>query len=309
MRVLSIGEVLWDRCGETKTLGGAPLNFSAHLSRFGNTAAILSAVGTDPEGLQADREAAALGIDLRFLQSTALAPTGCAHVTHEEFGDPLSHIHRPAAYDFLEITSATVQAVHDFDPEWLYIGTLFHVTPDVAQRTLELRKSLSNVRVFYDINLRQDNWNYPLVRCLSRNADVVKMNEPEARLLAELSHFDDFERHPEAFCGEWLRAFDLECVCVTFGAEGCLVVTADESYRAACMPIVSVDALGAGDAFSAGFLHGWHNGWGLHQSSRLANVLGGLVASRSGAIPDWSIHECGLPDEHKPHSWPRVVEA
>ncbi|NIQ95668.1 MAG: 5-dehydro-2-deoxygluconokinase, partial [Desulfuromonadales bacterium] len=51
------------------------------------------------------------------------------------------------------------------------------------------------------------------------------------------------------------------------------------------------DAVGAGDAFSAAFVHGLICGWPLTKTTDFANRLGSLVASRAGGVPDWTIDE------------------
>ena len=50
VRVISIGEVLWDVFGEEEHLGGAPFNFAAHLKRLGHEVAFVSGVGEDQRG-------------------------------------------------------------------------------------------------------------------------------------------------------------------------------------------------------------------------------------------------------------------
>jgi fructokinase len=52
------------------------------------------------------------------------------------------------------------------------------------------------------------------------------------------------------------------------------------------------DTVGSGDAFAAGFLHGYHRMWPILDTARFANALGALVAGRAGATPDWSIQDC-----------------
>jgi len=47
MKVLSFGEILWDQFREKKEVGGAALNFSAHLAKLGAQVHIVSAVGND----------------------------------------------------------------------------------------------------------------------------------------------------------------------------------------------------------------------------------------------------------------------
>ena len=53
MKVLSFGEILWDVYPDEKYLGGAPLNFAAHLAKHGEDVAMLSAVGKDELGEEA----------------------------------------------------------------------------------------------------------------------------------------------------------------------------------------------------------------------------------------------------------------
>jgi fructokinase len=53
-----------------------------------------------------------------------------------------------------------------------------------------------------------------------------------------------------------------------------------------------VDTVGAGDAFSAAFLHGLKQKWSVKKIAAFANAAGAIVASRSGATPDWKTKEC-----------------
>ena len=45
------------------------------------------------------------------------------------------------------------------------------------------------------------------------------------------------------------------------------------------------------DAFAAAFMHGLSANWAVAEIAAFANRLGGLVASRDGAIPDWTMEE------------------
>ena len=51
------------------------------------------------------------------------------------------------------------------------------------------------------------------------------------------------------------------------------------------------DTVGAGDAFAAAFMHGLDADWPLLDIATFANRVGALVASRHGAIPDWTLEE------------------
>jgi fructokinase len=52
-----------------------------------------------------------------------------------------------------------------------------------------------------------------------------------------------------------------------------------------------VDTVGAGDAFAAAFMHGLSRRWPAAEIASFANRVGALVASRHGAIPDWTLEE------------------
>ena len=53
MKVLSFGEILWDIFPNEQNLGGAPLNFAAHLVKNGVDTSIYSSIGSDELGEKA----------------------------------------------------------------------------------------------------------------------------------------------------------------------------------------------------------------------------------------------------------------
>jgi fructokinase len=83
----------------------------------------------------------------------------------------------------------------------------------------------------------------------------------------------------------------LKAVAVTLGGRGCAIL-ANGHYIEAAGPAVDVaDPVGAGDAFAAAFMHGLSSNWPLAEIAAFANRVGALVASRDGAIPDWTLEE------------------
>ena len=48
--IVGIGEALWDMLPEGRKIGGAPANFTFHVSQFGLDAVAVSAVGDDALG-------------------------------------------------------------------------------------------------------------------------------------------------------------------------------------------------------------------------------------------------------------------
>ena len=53
LKVLSFGEILWDIYSDKKYIGGASLNFAAHLAKHGEEIYMLSCLGKDSLGEEA----------------------------------------------------------------------------------------------------------------------------------------------------------------------------------------------------------------------------------------------------------------
>ena len=290
-RLLIVGEVLWDVFGNEMHLGGAPLNFAAHVARLGHCPRLISAVGDDNLGRSAKRSISALGLDTTFIETAARFPTGTARVegsaTHPRF-----NIERPAAYDALCLTPEAVARLQEYAPNWLYHGTLFACEASGKATLWQLMEAFPAVPRLYDINLRPGFDSAALVRELIALANVVKLNETEILAVAD---FTGLPKASEAFCRAGRERYGWQAVCVTLGARGCALLIGDEYVEAGRHTVEVVDTVGAGDAFAAAFVHGLSLGWAPSGIAAFANRVGALVASRPGAIPDWSMEEVGVP--------------
>jgi fructokinase len=291
MKVLSIGEVLWDVFDETEMIGGAPLNFAASLLRLGDYPEVLSAVGADIRGELAVAQIEARGLSSRFIQFTKTAPTGVASVTLDGQGNSTFIIDRPAAYDMVTLTPSLMETIAAEKFDWVYYGTLLHTGNGAEDRLEEVFEALPRSRGFYDVNLRRHHWNLPLVERLSQKASVMKVNSDEAETLYALE-CPAALYSLEAFCAFWSESFQVDVICVTRGIHGAAIWEGGTLHRFAGYPVQVADTVGAGDSFAAVFLHGHHNRWPTARTARLANAVGALVASRAGALPEWSLQEC-----------------
>jgi fructokinase len=296
MRVWSIGEVLWDVFPDQERFGGAPLNVCANLTRMGDHATLLSAVGDDQRGRLALARMSALGLDTGHVRVAQTLPTGVALIRISAAGEPEYEIPRPAAFDALVTGEASLQELEREAQaaalDWLYFGTLLQTGPAVEQFTTRLAQRLPATRCMYDINLRSGHWNLPLVQRLSSLATVVKLNADEAETLFALTAPAGAAYSLEAFCKQWTASYHVDTLCVTLGKDGCAIYQNGELHRFAGHKVSVVDTVGSGDAFAAAFLHGFHQGWPLQRVAQFANALGALVAGRAGATPEWSMEEC-----------------
>ena len=293
MRILSVGEVLWDVFPEQELLGGAPLNFAINAVRLGDASALVSAVGDDERGRRLQQAIASAGVNGHYCRTLPGVLTGSALVGKSPAGEPTFAFPRPAAFDSLSLSDEEMGEMREaLNPDWLYFGTLVQTNEQVETTTRRLCEQLPGARAFYDLNLRPGCWNFPLVERLSALASVVKLNESEARTLGTSAGLSDKSFTLEAFCQRWSQRFDLDAICVTLGPGGCLVYQAGRAHTVPGFPVAVQDTVGAGDAFAAAFLHGLHRCWPVPETARFANALGSIVASRSGATPHWSLDEC-----------------
>ena len=107
-------------------LGGAALNFAVHLKRLRHAPLLVSAVGADPRW--ARRRAGHHGARTRHDVAAVDRPVpdgprdgaARARATRRRFT-----IERPAAYDAVELSDAGLRQIVQWNPAWLYYGTLF----------------------------------------------------------------------------------------------------------------------------------------------------------------------------------------
>jgi fructokinase len=286
--VIVLGEVLWDLFEHSRRLGGASLNFGVHGRRLGHKVSLLSAVGADELGDQALEMIAALELDTRFLQTTTLYPTGTASVHTGPGGKIHFEIHRPAAYDAVTLTEEHIAELQQDEPGWCYFGTLFASTVQGKEVLDRLLAALPRAIKFYDLNLRPGSDSPELVLELLQRADVVKLNEEELQRVHELT---GLPLEVEAFCRQGSARFNWRAVGVTLGERGCAVLADGQYVESVGHPVDVVDTVGAGDAFAAAFMHGLSLHWPASEIASFANRVGALVASRHGAIPDWTLEE------------------
>jgi len=260
VKLLSIGEILWDLIGDERHLGGAPFNLAVQARKLGHEVAFVSAVGEEELGRAARAEAERRGIGSAYIAAVREAATGTVTVALDAEGQPAFTIHRPAAYDFIPRQEIA------FDPDWVCYGTLLQMAPAMRLRVREVIDEYPRARRFYDINLRPGNYTPELVGELVRTATVVKLNEVE-------------EAEAERMIGpqRW------ELACITRGAAGCTVIMNGGRYDCPGYPVTVGDTVGAGDAFAAAFLHGLDQGWPPQKIGDFANRVGAEAASRRGA--------------------------
>lgn len=284
MKVLSFGEILWDIIECTPYLGGAPFNVAAHLAQCGVASYMISRLGKDELGKKAYGQARQLGVDTSLLQWDDRHPTSTVDV-YLKAGQPDYTIHEPVAWDFIE--QAPLQrnvSTQTFDS--FYFGTL-------AQRNETSRQTLQWIlqnkkfdTVFYDVNLRKGLLERALISPSLQYCDIFKLNEDEVAVLADLLYGKVLGM--EDFAGKIQQDYQVKILIITASEKGCYVYDGQGLHHIPGQQIIVVDAVGAGDAFSAAFLFKYLQDKDPLKAARIANHLGGFVASSRGPIPAYT---------------------
>ena len=281
-RIVGLGELLWDCYPEQRRMGGAPANVAYHASQLGAEGVVLSRVGQDEAGEALLAELRARGVDVSIVQRDAEHDTGSVAVDLRVPDSPRYAIASDVAYDHLE-----------FAAEWSQVGSQANAIcfGTLAQRGEESRASIQRLlaqssaalRVF-DVNLRHSLYTPITVRESLQLADIVKVNDSEARVVPALLEWST-EDGPD-FARRLLREYAVQCVCITRGPEGCLLFSADGECEVAGRPSAAVDSVGAGDAFTAAFVLARLRDWNLARCGEFANAYAAAVAARPGAMPE-----------------------
>jgi fructokinase len=284
--VVGLGELLWDLFPSGKQLGGAPANFAYLTALLGDSGIVASRVGDDRLGQEALWHLKSCALDINRVQRDLSHPTGTVRVAVDSKGQPEYQITENVAWDFLE-----------FSEDWISLARSAHAVcfGSLAQRNSVSR---STIRAFlsalpsfaigiFDVNLRQSFFSPEVLRDSLRHAKVLKLNHQEFPRFLDLLQcpLRDSQRC-DVSAARWLcREFSLRLVCITRGASGSALVTAESHHEHPGFSVKVADTVGAGDAFTAALVHHALRGSSLAMMNTAANRMGAWVASQEGATP------------------------
>lgn len=282
LKVVGLGELLWDLLPGGKQLGGAPANFAYMTSLLGHLSIIASRVGRDSLGEEAVARLKRLGLATEYLQFDRQHPTGTVDVRLDEQGLPSFTISEPVAWDFLEWAADWAELARQADV--VCFGTL-------AQRNASSRQTIRQflaaapaaaLRIF-DVNLRQSYFSAEVLAESLPLSQIMKLNHEELPVVCGLLGLACEDE--EGGARQLLRRYGLKLVCITRGAGGSLLVDAAGTSVHPGFRVRVADTVGSGDAFTACLAHHYLQGATLDEINTAANRMAAWVASQSGATP------------------------
>lgn len=283
IRIVALGELLWDMLPSGKKLGGAPVNFLYHAQSLGAQTQALTSIGADDLGREILTQFSNLGLSSDFLQIHENVPTGTVAVTLDANGSPQYEIVENVAWDKIEVDAATATKCNDFLTKTpgnsaFYYGSLA-LRSEVNRRSLQILQETIDPSVMRvcDLNLRKPFYDPEVIELTLQYADVFKLNDAEAVVLDQaLSHncqtFDlakfadaddslvtalssehsaQVENALSAWANAWLQRYRLKELILTCGSYGAYLFDKSTRHFAKSSPVKVKDAVGAGDSFCA----------------------------------------------------------
>ena len=138
--------------------------------------------------------------------------------------------------------------------------------------------------VSVDVNYRSKLWGIDAARVrlteLARSADIVIASDDELALIVT----DAAMLAGEAAAAAELAASGVRAVVIKRGAHGATVYTDGQVVQAPALSVTVCDTIGAGDAFTAGYLSGLLDGLQPAEALHRGTVTGAFAVAASG---DW----------------------
>lgn len=268
----------------TEMSGGSAANTIVGIASFGAKAAYVGKVKDDQIGRLYSHDIRATGVAFETAAASSGPATGCSYILVTPDGERTMNTFLgacvnlgPADIDPAVVADAQVTYMEGYLWDKPLAKEAFILAAELAHGAG--RKTALTLSDSFCVDRHRDSF-LDLIR---NGIDILFANEKEIMSLYQT------ERFPEA-----LKAARQDCdiAVLTRSEAGCVVARKDEMHTVPSHYVREVvDATGAGDLFSAGFLYGYTNGKGLVESARLGALAAAEVISHIGARPEVNLRD------------------
>lgn len=230
MKILAIGDNCIDHYikSDRKYVGGCSVNFSVYARQLGAESAYLGAVGNDENGQLILKRLREMEVDVSKV-----------HVMEGS-------------------TAVTEVELHGNDRKFLSYreGVLSEFRLDSEDESYVREFDLLHTSVYGNVDEKLSNFEKDMVLCYDFGDKLNYPNREQVLCAIQYAFFsytqdDDFIR-------DYLKkayAFDLKCAVATLGENGSIAYDGTEFHRHGIRKVKTIDTIGAGDSFIAGFMY------------------------------------------------------
>ena len=277
-----MGEALWDVLPEGKKIGGAPANFAYHVSQFGLTSCVVSAVGPDALGKEIQENLTSKG--LTHLIAEVPYPTGTVQVEIDQAGVPQYEIKENVAWDNIPYTSQLEALAKR--TQAVCFGSLAQrnvVSRETIDRFLDAMPQTEDSLVVFDVNLRQGFYNKEILCNSMRRCNILKINDEELVTVSRMFGYPGIDLQDK--CWILLGKYNLKMLILTCGINGSYVFTPGNVSFQPTPKVEVADTVGAGDSFTAAFIASVLKGKSVAEAHSIAVRTSAFVCTKDGAMP------------------------
>ena len=274
-------------------VAGAESNVAVGVARLGHTVRWAGVVGEDPHGQFILRQLRSEGIALHHRED-AERSTGVMFLEQRT-----ADVSR--AYYYRSGSAGSTLSIPDVDAALRGGARVVHLTGITAALSPEARRAVEHaaeraagegILVSLDVNYRAKLWSRDEARAalapIVRHASIVVASDDELDLVAPGTDVAAGSAEAEVLMAKRLLEHGVREVVVKRGAAGAGAHTADGRWEVPAVPVTSIDTVGAGDAFTAGYLSALLDGDDVAGRLRRGALAGAFAVSTAG---DWE----GLP--------------
>jgi 2-dehydro-3-deoxygluconokinase len=261
--------------------GGDTSNVAIAAARLGARTGVIALVGADLFGDALLDLWRGEGVDVPHVRRLDTAPTGVYFVTHSSTGHAFTYLRAGSAASCITPQDIPPEAIAG--TQFLHVSVISQAISVSASDTVSHAMSLARsagARLSYDTNLRLRLWPLDRARLViaasAAVADVLKTSRDDAEVLTGLSE-------PNAIAEHFLN-LGSHAVIVTLGLAGALLLTHDLRQVIPAYPAQTVDATGAGDAFTGALLFELCAGRSLSEGAHFASAAAAVSTNEYGAV-------------------------
>lgn len=258
--------------GAVRSEPGGAGNFLITAARLGLKATALGVAGGDPFGRQLLELLQQEGVATQLVEIHENERTSTVFVLKDKEDD---HVFLGSLAEGRPVRfSATWQeALRTCDTLQLWGYSLLEerVRPAIPSALAYARQW--GIPIFFDPGPLAARIEPALLQQVMRQSAVICLNQEEVCSLTGSHELDSLKR---------FLAEGVNLVCVKRGNQGCVIFQSDQAVEHAGFPVSVTDTAGAGDAFNAGLMFAWLQGWDVEQTAAFANAVGAAKARKKG---------------------------
>ncbi|MBE4718786.1 sugar kinase [Pseudarthrobacter sp. AB1] len=277
-------------------VAGAESNVAVGVARLGHSVTWAGAVGADPHGEYILRQLRSEGIGTKCRVDPSRS-TGVMFL-EQRTADVTRAFYYRAGSAGSTVSRDDVDSALAAGPRVLHLTGITAALSPEARKAIEYaaeRAAADGVVVSLDVNYRGRLWTRNEARAvlgpIARHVSILIASDDELDLVASaaLSGSNSLKNDDaETVLAASLLEQGVGEVVVKRGAAGAGVHTASGRFEAPAVAVTSIDTVGAGDAFTAGYLSALLDGEDVAGRLQRASVMGAFAVSTAG---DWE----GLP--------------